>query len=137
MSAPYCCAIAATGAPNVQAAVESIASAPPAQEKFREEIQKAAPAITQALDVERKAAREFAMQYGAAPYNRPLEVVTYAIIGLFALIVVVVLVWRFDRDLATMVIQAAIAFAGGVVGFWVGSSYGSRTKDYGRPDLRS
>lgn len=118
-----------TGESTAEGAVTAIQEDPEIAAKFREEVHANRLELAELSEKSFAEAREFAKEYAGQPRNWPLEIVTYTILGIFALIVVAVLTWRFDRDIATMVIQAAIALASGAAGFWLGSSYGSSAKN--------
>lgn len=66
--------------------------------------------------------------------NRTIEIVSYVVLALFALLLIAVLFkWMFAKDvdstLLVQVAQATISLASGAVGYWLGSSNGSRNKE--------
>lgn len=134
-------ALQVTGAPNIQAAVETLQTDSDKRQSFQTAVRVAwynlDKAYVEPPDSGIQAARDFALSYGGRPRNWPLELVTY----LFTLIfggASVVVVWRaeFSAEQVTMVLQAVIGLSIMVGGFWLGSSYTtSRSRGMGE-DLR-
>lgn len=126
-----------TGAHTEQEAVETLKASPEARREMSEAIKEHWFELTEASGggIAGAAERSIKMQGDRPPFMNPALWVTAAIIPLvYTVFLVVVLGKEYSQDVKIMVIQAVIGGLLSIVSFWLGSSFGSRTKDTTRTE---
>lgn len=121
-----------TGARTEQEASETLRASPEARREMTETIKEHWFELTEASGggIAGAAERSMKMQGDRPPYMNPALWVTGAIIPLVYIVFLVVVLGKdYSQDVKIMVIQAVIGGLLSVVSFWLGSSFGSRTKD--------
>lgn len=119
--------VTATNASNEQEALDKIKNDPAALAAATAAVNSVYFELSEVgggIDSARKAAAEYATK----PHNWPLEIVSYALILIFAVIALTVIgaaVWKalITGDHVTMTLQTAFGLVMGVAGFWLGASF--------------
>ena len=125
--------VEATGAPNLQAAVETIQADPASRQRAAEAVEAGWYALVEAGGGGIKGAREFNVQVaGAEPWKLPAVWITVALL-LPVYAVVASVLWHpafaGDKDIRLQVVTAVLVIISIVASFWLGSSSSSRSKD--------
>jgi len=122
--------VAATGAPNLQGAVEAMQSDPAQRQAAREAVAPMLELVEVGGGI--KAAREFNVSTAAIPaWRMPAVWMSVALLAPLYAVVGTVLwhsAWAAERDLRTQVVTAVLAVIGLVGAFWFGTSIGSQRK---------
>lgn len=124
--------VKATNSPNLQTAIETMTNDPEALQLASAAIDELWPSLGEAGGGGIKGARDFAERHMEGRGGRIIEVVTYAaLIALFVAngLALYVFVMKEDSSLLNTVIQADIGSTLMALGFWLGTSVSSRSKD--------
>lgn len=124
--------VKATNTPNLQSAIEEMTHNPEALQAASEAVDELWPRLGEAGGGGIKGARDFAEKHMEGRGGRILEIVTYAVLVYLLIangLALTVFVMKEDSSLLNTVIQADIGAALMGLGFWLGTSVSSRSKD--------